>query len=325
MELKYKHLNPEILKKLSDSDLTLWDAILHSFWFYHFMESIESIRGGWLDFENEIDRVVTAIERSMTLSDGKRLTMDDAVTVATNGTLNDEFSEFFTDVYVQFSQSQDGYSEYQITYQDLAKRLNDDLEIFISAFETYLKDYVSIITPRVTGNVEALIHQLERSTRRHVLSFNYTDTFEKMLTDCGVEVQYCYIHGKIRNTGRNNMVLGIDEHQTGKEYIPFAPFCKYNQRIFKETDSSYMDWLRFINENAVPRRGLTVFGHSLGLPDRDVLRAFIMGNQMETTIYYRRDDTFSRMVGNLTEIIGRDEMIMRNGGRARTMTFIKQK
>ena len=170
VELKYKHLNPEILKKLSDSDLTLWDAILHSFWFYHFMESIESIRGGWLDFENEIDRVVTAIERSMTLSDGKRLTMDDAVTVATNGTLNDEFSEFFTDVYVQFSQSQDGYSEYQITYQDLAKRLNDDLEIFISAFETYLKDYVSIITPRVTGNVEALIHQLERSTRRHAVN-----------------------------------------------------------------------------------------------------------------------------------------------------------
>ena len=324
VELKYKKLRPEIMKKLSDSDISSWDDVLHSFWFSHFVKASESIRSGWMDLENEIDRVVTIIEQSMTLPGGKLLKMDDAVTINQDEPLRGELSELLVDVPIQFSWRVQDYIEYQITYQELAEKLIDDLDIFISALERYLRDYVLTIEARVTENIETLIHQVERSERRHILSFNYTDSFESILSGCGIKAQYCYIHGKIGNGGKNTMVLGVDEHLTGKEYIPFAPFCKYNQRIFKETDSNYMDWLRFIDEPEVLRRGLTIFGHSLGLSDRNVLKAFIMSRQMETTVFYRRSKTFTRMIGNLTEMIGRDEMIMRNGGNHRTMTFVKQ-
>ena len=323
-ELEYKDLNPVILQKVSGSDFSQWNNVLHSFWYRHFANAGETIRGNWLDFENEIGRVVTMLEQSMTLQNGQLLTKDDAVVINKHSSLNGEISEFLQNVNRKSSRVQMESVEFQISYQDLAQKLFVDLEIFLVALESYLRDYISLLQPNVTANIETLLHQVERCDCRHILSFNYTDTFEKMLSACGIEAQYCYIHGRIKEGGENNLVLGFEEHLSGREYIPFAPFCKYNQRIFKETDSSYMDWLRHIGDNAVPRRGLTIFGHSLGLSDQDVLKAFITGRQMETTIFYRSAETFSRMVGNLTEMIGRDEMILRNGGRSRTMKFVKQ-
>ncbi len=73
-----------------------------------------------------------------------------------------------------------------------------------------------------------------------VLSFNYTNTYERLYGNS--EVEYDYIHGKINiehDIETCDLALGIDEYLTGErkdqdnEYIEFK---KFYQRIFKRTD-----------------------------------------------------------------------------------------
>lgn len=76
----------------------------------------------------------------------------------------------------------------------------------------------------------------------HVLSFNYSDTYEKIY---GKEkkIKYDYIHGKAninKNVKTSNLVLGIDEYLMTKERIQnyeFLVFKKFYQRVYKSTDN----------------------------------------------------------------------------------------
>jgi hypothetical protein len=224
----------------------------------------------------------------------------------------------------------DAYSS--VTYRVLRDKLWDELNAFIRCFETYLREYVGVISLKPTENIKRIISILKDTIpgRRFVLSFNYTHTFEDLLRSEGIDCEFCYVHGKIGDgKTKNQMVLGIDEYldnESAAKRIEFASFKKYNQRIYKCTDSNYIDWLddcKKIN-NSTAHKKLYIFGHSLGLTDKDIIGDFVKAEGMETTIFYHNDRTFNSMVSNMTAIIGMDEMIARNGGRKRTMKFQEQ-
>ena len=163
----------------------------------------------------------------------------------------------------------------------------------------------------------------------------------------------------------NNMVLGIDEYLSKKRKdkdVEFIAFKKFYQRIHKQTGCKYKDWINaIIQENTEyienirqqqidfdknrgmgeegektinqlkqlkdnpPRHDLYIFGHSLDITDRDILRDLILNDNVYTTIYYLNKDVLGQQIANLVKVIGQDELIKRTGGSARTIKFKQQK
>ncbi|MCI8365623.1 MAG: hypothetical protein HFG34_11865 [Eubacterium sp.] len=152
----------------------------------------------------------------------------------------------------------------------------------------------------------------------------------------------------------NNMVLGIDEYlpddrkDTDTDFIAFK---KYYQRIYKGTGCKYKVWVDQINEswkketeenkekirkyiskgvfnNDDPLynevHNLYIFGHSLDITDKDVLRDLILNDNVYTTIFYHSKEELGRKIANLVKVIGQNELIKRTGGSTRTIKFKPQ-
>ena len=78
--------------------------------------------------------------------------------------------------------------------------------------------------------------------------------------------------------------------------------------------------LKQLNENP-PRHNLYIFGHSLDVTDKDILRDLILNDNVYTTIYYPDKKELGRKIANLVKVIGQDELIRRTGGSTKTIDF----
>ena len=70
---------------------------------------------------------------------------------------------------------------------------------------------------------------------------------------------------------------------------------------------------------------LYIFGHSLDITDKDVLRDLILNDNVYTTIYYLNKAVMGQQIANLVKVIGQDELIRRTGGSTKTIEFKLQK
>lgn len=323
-------LNPMIKEKLRDKvpDISLWQPLLHNYWYRHFKKA--RIRLGWVDFENEIAKVIRSVEKSTELTRFRPATMDDYVSGMMKSDLTNTIGDLLKEYGIKSKQrikNSGKYIEYDLLYRELRDRLLNDLDQFICGLEGYLREFVEPMRILITKSVLELLKKISRCEYRYIINFNYTTTLEKLLNSVGIKANFCYVHGRIGDgKSKNKMVLGIDEYLISngvKSLIDFAPFRKYNQRIYKETDSCYFDWMDHI-KSINHSRILYIFGHSLGITDKDIIEPFLLGNIMNAEIYYHDEDSFSDKVGNLTAIIGMEEMIKRTGGYYRTMRFVKQ-
>lgn len=199
----------------------------------------------------------------------------------------------------------------------------------------------------------------------NVVCFNYTNTYEKLyLNNIGqYEDGFInFIHGKAdMNNGieKNNMVLGIDEYlpeDRRNKDVEFIAFKKFYQRIHKQTGCEYKEWMEAIKEqfeenereqsyikkyicNCIDKRvdnrdkeyariyvhNLYIFGHSLDVTDRDILRDLILHDNVHTTIFYLNKEVMGQQIANLVKVIGQDELIKRTRGSTKTIEFKKQK
>lgn len=252
------------------------------------------------------------------------------------------------------AEEQEKIKKPEITFKRLRDILLKDLEKLIRVFEIYLTEYVEKIE---IGKKSPDIDALEID---FILSFNYTHTYSKLydVSSCSkqeVADPFDYIHGKadINNTiVTNNMVLGIDEYLSKKgrnKDIEFIAFKKYYQRIHKQTGCKYKEWVDEIKEDyqqyqselkrisefkgheeaireLTNRRknsshNLYIFGHSLDVTDKDILRDLILHYNVHTTIYYLNKDVMGQQIANLVKVIGQDELIKRTGGSTKTIEF----
>lgn len=123
--------------------------------------------------------------------------------------------------------------------------------------------------------------------------------------------------------------------------IEFIAFKKYYQRIHKQTGSKYKEWVDKIieDENKKPwiingkdcskdyMHNLYIFGHSLDITDKDILRDLILHDNVHTTIFYYKEhddngrEDLGKKIANLVRVIGQDELIKRTGGSTKTIEF----
>lgn len=312
----------------------LYEHIKYNAWLEYFLECNNEIGENWIDFELEISKVIQALDHvrcqikcgeSINGIEKKEQKIIMSILKASKGS---------TRILYESLSKIDSFTEY----------LNKELERLIRALEIYIVEFVRKV------NVPHRNSDIEKIEPEYVLSFNYSDTYERIY---GKEkpIKYDYIHGKAdinKNILTSNLVLGIDEYlddsRKDKE-LEFLTFKKFYQRIYKSTGNAYLKWVDEIKRKyseyldkkrklgradiECPMHKLYIFGHSLDVTDKDVLKLLICNDNVQTKIFYYRknkDDkkNLGKLIKNLTLMMGQEELIRRTGGINRTIEFIPQ-
>lgn len=143
--------------------------------------------------------------------------------------------------------------------------------------------------------------------------------------------------------------------------LDFIAFKKFYQRIYKQTGCKYKEWvgekikgadydkldalkyrleyeenikkgldgyahtakqkLMELKEQRV-KHNLYIFGHSLDVTDKDILKELILNDNVHTTIFYHNKEVKAQQIANLVKVIGQDELIRRSGEK--TIEFTPQ-
>lgn len=338
-KLFYDNMNKDICDEI-------YRLVYDNIWIQYFQQCKMYKKENWIDFESEISEVIQLFDKEMH-----------------KHSENDTFREAINDYHMEFYckrgrkdiiaiQSIIRNLPEEITFKEIRNRFLDDLNRLIRVLEIYLCDYADkLVIEKKSPDIEGLEVDF-------ILSFNYTHIFSKLYSVSSqskkeIADPFDYLHGeaKINNTiETNNMVLGIDEYLPKKrknEETEFIAFKKFYQRIYKQTGNEYKRWVEIIKNhvqeiddkikkqypvqipyNKIPnkcRNQLFIFGHSLDITDKDVLREMILNDNVYTTIYYPDKKELGRKIANLVKIIGQDELIRRTGGNTKTIQFVLQK
>lgn len=304
--------------------IELNDNIRDNIWINYFLEKRKQLGQNWIDFESEISNVVQAFECVRNYTE-----RGEAIPRFGIESIKVEEVETFIDIF-----KGNGSKMFAITYKTLGifnkyvKKMTVDLDRLIRALEIYISEFINKIEVLQKND------DIKDINPDCVLSFNYSNTYERIYGQSN-KIEYDYIHGKAditNNVNTCNLVLGIDEYLEERDRdnkLEFLPFKKFYQRIFKSTDSSYMEWVDEIRQNSECPYELYIFGHSLDKTDKDVLELLICNDNVQTKIYYHRksnDDKkeLGKLIKNLVRVIGAKELISRTGGSHKTIEFIPQ-
>ena len=301
----------------------LYECVQNNFW-YEYFRAVTYGGENWIDFESEIARAIKQLEiyRNKISSDQS---IDAEPQVVTWYILVCKKKKVMS---VQTNTVEGIDSIISTLYEEL-NRLTRALEIYLSVFVSAIE-------------INKPIADLEGQKFDYVLSFNYTDTYERVFREVITDkTEICYLHGKANKDAKIescNLVLGIDEYLPEEERnveLTFLSFKKFYQRIYKCTDNSYSNWLDEVCKLSLSGERenefeLHILGHSLDITDKDILRKFILNDNVQTKIYYYQRDKhdksdFSSKIRNLIKIIKQDKLIERTGGGSKnTIEFIPQ-
>lgn len=296
----------------------------NNIWIDYFIEKKDNLNENWIDFESEISNVIKACDYMRKYIREKQEYKTN-VNIKVNFKLEQEFIELAKRMSID--KFNDLSSEEYI--DRIVKPLELDLIKLIRCLEIYLDDCVNKIKVKYTSPNIRLYDG--------VISFNYTDTYKRVYTvkDSEIIIKYDYIHGQAdcnRNIKDNNMVLGIDEYLDDEhkdKEIDFIAFKKYYQRIYKESKCEYKSWLDnnyngSLNKN--DQHEIFIFGHSLDVTDKDILKEIILHkNVKKVTIYYNDKKTYGKQIANLVKVIGQDNLQKNYYGANKRIYFEQQK
>ncbi|MBS4967405.1 MAG: bacteriophage abortive infection AbiH family protein [Lachnospiraceae bacterium] len=291
-------------------------------WLEHFNAVYEERRKdgkiGWIDFESEISNIVQEFD-AIRLEMLVNIKNDQEVTYLKPYRL-DKLESFFIDG--EEPEILEGIVE-------IKKQMLKDLNRLTRCLEIYLSDYINNLP------VSTKLPDIAGLKVDKVLSFNYTNTYERLYGKDYPHIEYDYIHGKAdinHDINGCQLVLGIDEYLPEGEKdknIEFIQFKKFYQRIYKKTGCKYLDWINgYIARLNDTRRNkfntviedfnIYVFGHSLDITDEDVLSKLILTKYAKTTIFHLNQKALGKQITNLVKVIGQDNLIsMVHGKHAR--------
>ncbi len=322
----------EWYKKRNDNPdklaIEIYDNIKENIWIHYFLNIRYTLGKNWIDFESEISNVIQAfecirdnIERRERIQQGEGSKVIKLEVVQNFVNISKKLKKF------KKSNLDDMYTNLEI-FDEYIEKMTLDLDKLIRTLEIYICEFINKIEVLQKND------DIKDINPDYVLSFNYSNTYERIY-DQSNKIEYDYIHGKAditNNVNTCNLVLGIDEYLEECDRdnkLEFLPFKKFYQRIFKSTDSSYMEWVDEIRQNSEYPYELYIFGHSLDKTDKDVLELLICNDNVQTKIYYHRksnDDKkeLGKLIRNLVRVIGAKELIRRTGGSHKTIEFIPQ-
>ena len=279
---------------------------------------------GWIDFESELAEIVKLFDASYQYILKKEEKGEDNTLSNLLSWRLEPFICYGTDLprgALYSSSSNDLY--------ELANKYLQDLNKISRLLELYLKVFVESIETNI--RIPEIYDRCRKADA--VLSFNYTDTYRRLYR--GTEmIECCFIHGKAKEEcnliNNSNLVLGINEYldtnRSNNDNV-FIWFKKFYQRIYKETDSQYIDWINDdIEDNKKKNEKIPFYiyfyGHSLDITDKDILQKLILYDNAKIRIFYHEKKEMGKQIANLTKIIGEENLIHMTRGRDRKIEFI---
>lgn len=289
----------------------IYDNLDDNIWYTYFclLYSKGKMRGiNWIDFESEISHIIERIDReeeNIYLPFRKIETDKD-----------EKLDIFYHALPIgKFIHQTDNAHNYQPTFRNFLDKSYSDLRRLIRCIEIYLTEYVETIP------ITKISPDINELTVHAVLNFNYTHTFtSNYFSEKNIPVHY--LHGETQNSTstENNIVLGIDEYynDTDKNYhTNYDIYKKFTQRIINETGFLYRNWCKNIDDNYQRFKGkvkdcqsnIFIFGHSLDVTDKDILKNLIYRLSVQTTIFYHDKQQQTQQIANLVKMLGQDNFI----------------
>lgn len=298
----------------------LWNMMTENFWLLYFgyLYEEKKLKGlNWIDFESEISDIIQWIDKSSFLIEND---IDYVIRHLRESVKFDEKRRWIFEGIRDLCTSEN--------YEQLIDELYSELEKLTRALNIYLCLFVENISI-AKNNI------IERIDPDFVISFNYTHTFEKLYNSSS---QICYIHGECNLTKNMNIVLGIDEYLVDSDRdnkIDMAIFKKFIQRIRNRNDTNYRTWinrwendlLEYKNQDPIinkkyPKVEVYVYGHSLGVSDKDILSLCLKPENMFIKIYAYNKSEEGKLVSRLIRIIGEDTLIEKAHGRTKRLELL---
>ncbi len=212
----------------------------------------------------------------------------------------------------------DSESWNDITLTHVHKILCDALNNFSKALEFYINNFINK-TPIKSISPDIIDFDADR-----ILTFNYSNTYERIYGGVHWGEVVDHVHGTAGGAlDESNIILGITRTNLDRRTNNYVEFEKYFQRITKKTGSEYSKWL---TERLARKKGIEIlfFGHSLDASDSDIIYDLIRNSKSKTTILYYDQKALQTIVANLTEIIGKEDLIAAVSGDSPTIIFKQQ-
>lgn len=262
----------------------------------------------WIDFESDIKDLVdifSGLEKEYYAQNSKSYIMEfkhKAFDLCKSLHIN----VFQKDAFETYKIDEKGLNVIYESLRNYVEKLTKALELYIS--EIINKEELEFFSPDI----------LEFNPNR-VISFNYSNTFERLYLQSSLAKNVDYIHGKADyDTVKSNIVLGItSNHTVESNYITFE---KYYQRITKRTGAQYREWLKNKNETIE----VVFFGHSLDSADKDILIDLIEHEKSYIKIFYHSDSSYKTIVENLNIVLGKEKLIEYVYGNKPKILFVSQ-
>lgn len=321
-------------KKLEEKTINeIRSLVKENEWVAFFYDRLDNDDAGWIDFEKEIDIALYHLNNffmlaEKNLAEGSKPAANNIsylfvkryfhFLIPPEGSVENCLSIFTSFDYVKGEFSDVEY--YTLDYKKITDYLIDKFNNVRKALNIYIESFVQFDAPFQNFNID---HFNEYS---HVFSLNYSNTIEQ---NCpGKDV--IHIHGKTNN----NIVLGVNEtieDELENLDTRFIQFKKYYQRALYGTDKEYLLLIIEFNDSLYENRkkgnpsspvtnySLEVFGHSLDVTDREIIKELFSISQ-SITIYYKSSFDHEIYLKNLVSIFGKKgfEELRKNKG----LTFI---
>lgn len=152
---------------------------------------------------------------------------------------------------------------------DIAKEKIEELNLFWIYCRNRIGDYLSRNNIYTKTNPQSCAFRLlTKVSESKVVSFNYTDPFER----CGLEdYKILHIHGRLKDIiSGAEIKLGVDS-----SVMKTNDLIKKNSKvrcIVKTNDNANIDTLLTMLKNA---KNIIIYGHSLGITDSDYFQPFL--------------------------------------------------
>lgn len=296
--LKYKeYFNPVDIEYLSDQ-------FRNNAWIEYFLQTNYE-KEGWIDFENEIEKVLKSIEEYYNsilpnFVDKVPNTILDSSISTIIRIFGKKAKEPFKNRNTELLRKRDIFPK-KLRQEKLAliSSMKEELDSLIKCLYIFFKDFISKIKNGIYSP------DIESIGDVHLLNFNYTNSYSAIY---GSDIiKECHsVHGDLLN---NNLVLGVsDDAFDNLDYIYFQ---KYFQRIQKKTGVLYKKWLddNFGISGDIPIN-VYIMGHSLSKTDKGILHdLFKNRNVLKIFIYYHSQTAYEGQVLNLIDMFGKDYVI----------------
>ncbi len=334
------------------SQKDMWcDLLQNNFWIDHFQKA-ETLSDGWIDFEAEISKVINEVDNAIKKAEknGDRLERFIEIytlvmELKTRGQMvsKQNIVNFLFEQLIKMKRALELYLSDYVEEIDVFKRCEDILNLNPTKILSF--NYTNTYK-RIYGKEDTIeydyIHGIANAKRdisnsNIVLGIDeYLDNDNKNKDLLFIEFKKYYqrlFYGCQRNAEDWCTDIKKDlEYEKAARKILYEDEISY--RLLNESSVgeellnsfNYESRLRIEEKefaNRHPKHELIIFGHSLGVTDKDILQKLILNDNVHTTIYYHSKKSYSDQIKNLVRVIGQDELNKRTGGKYRTIEFKK--